>query len=639
MLDYIRSNAQTWGIKVVFGVIILVFVFWGVGSFNDGNTVNIVAKVNGDAITIQQFEKAYRDAEESIIQSNQGITREMLKEQKLGQQVLRELVQQSLVNQEAARVGIAVSNRELYRMISGIKAFQDDKGKFDKDAYARVLEARRDTPARFEKEMAERLLADKMLALIGIPVWNDPQEARRSFDFLREKRNVSYLLFPASQFTAGISPTDKEISDWYDGHKQDYTVPAKADLAWIKVQAGLLVSPDSIDEAAAQKWYDANIGKFAQAEQINVSHILVPLAEDAKPEEEKAAREKVAAIADELKGGKDFAAVADEHNGPNAAGKGGELGWVGRGVMVKPFEDAAFALTPGKVSEPVRSQFGLHLIKVAERREAGTRSFAEVRDEIRKNLAEMAGADKLPEILDNLIEDNILGKDLAETAGKYKLPTGQTGLLSQDELAGKLGIDARAAASLVGKNVGETIDTALEAGDSYYIVRVTRAEPASLRKLDEVRKEISSLLVSQKSLAAAMEKAREQRKDLAGGKGGDSDLKKAENLDRSAILPGYAPVPALAGAIFATKPGQWLEQPFAVTSLKDGKPGAESAILVRVDKAVPPDAKEWEMVGNIMANMQQRERVNGIFAIFVQQLFEKAKVVLVNPDIVNRVNL
>ena len=131
MLDYIRSNAQSFGVKVAFGVIILVFVFWGVGSFNDRNSANVVAIVNGDPILVQQFEQAYRNAEESILRNNPGVTREQLKEQHLGRQVLRDLIQQTLLAQEAARAGVSVTPLELRQAVGRIKSFQDAQGRFD----------------------------------------------------------------------------------------------------------------------------------------------------------------------------------------------------------------------------------------------------------------------------------------------------------------------------------------------------------------------------------------------------------------------------------------------------------------------------------------------------------------------------
>ena len=166
---------------------------------------------------------------------------------------------------------------------------------------------------------------------------------------------------------------------------------------------------------AALKWYEANKQRFRQPEQVKVAHILVPLAENAPEAAVKQAMEKAARIRSEAEKG-DFAAVANANNGPNAAGPGGELGWIQRGQTVKPFEDAAWALQPGQISEPVRSQFGLHIIKMEERKDASVQPFAEVEAEVRATLAKQEGVEKVNDVLDSLIGDNINNRPLQESA-------------------------------------------------------------------------------------------------------------------------------------------------------------------------------------------------------------------------------
>ena len=123
MLDYIRSNAQSFGVKVAFAIIILVFMFWGVGSLTDGGSSNVVAKVNGEAITAQQFEQAYQRAAEYAMRNDPSLTREALVQQKLGRQVLNELISAQLIRQEAARVGMTVSPEEMHYVVSKLPAF------------------------------------------------------------------------------------------------------------------------------------------------------------------------------------------------------------------------------------------------------------------------------------------------------------------------------------------------------------------------------------------------------------------------------------------------------------------------------------------------------------------------------------
>lgn len=639
MLEYIRSNSQSLGVKLAFGLIILVFIFWGVGSMKDRGTGSLVATVNGDPITIRDFELAYRNAEEAVVRNNPGATRDQIR-QGLGRQVLRDLISQTLVRQEAARAGITVTPLELRIAVGKIPVFQNANGQFDPAVYKRVLEMQRISPAQYEHDMSEDLLRQKLFALVTSAAWHDPAEAQNRYNFLREQRVPDYIFIPAAEFMAGAKPTDTEVTAYYDSHKGEFAVPPKVDVAYIRLTPEGLVKAESISDADARKWYDANASRFNQQEEIKAAHILVPLAEDASEADVKKAQESAAAIEKELKSGKSFADVANAHNGPNAAGPGGELGWLKRGTTVKPFEDAAFALEPGKVSAPVRSQFGLHIIKVEEKKGGGTQSFAAVADEVRKAMAKEQGADKLRDVLDNLIEDNILGKPLEKSAQALGLEAQQTGLATAQELQQKMGITAEAAATLEKTPANSPVDRALEAGDAYVVARVLKAEAASTLPLEAVKEKIVARLQGEKALADAMRAATERRKSLVDGAINPTlktgmGIKTANPMDRSGSLADFGPDPELAAALFSARVGQWLPTAFAVSSPKEG----QGAVLVHVGAVQPPDSSEWDMIKDIMAGAVERERVQGLYETFMQRLLSTAKVEVLNMDIVDRKNM
>ena len=178
MLDIIRSNAQSFWVKVAFGVIILVFVFWGIGSFTDTGNVNIVGTVNGEPITYQQFEMSYRRAEEAINQQSPRRTWTAEEKSQLGRQVFQQLVVERLIVQEARRNNIDISPYELRLYVGQLKEFQDAQGKFDPERYKNVLAATRQTPASFEEDLTRRLLIEKTVAFVSQGSWTDSLEAR-----------------------------------------------------------------------------------------------------------------------------------------------------------------------------------------------------------------------------------------------------------------------------------------------------------------------------------------------------------------------------------------------------------------------------------------------------------------------------
>ncbi|MDE5878934.1 MAG: SurA N-terminal domain-containing protein, partial [Desulfovibrio sp.] len=638
-LEYIRTSAQSFGVKVAFGVIILVFVFWGVGNFNDRDYSNVVAVVNGQPILAQEFERAYRSAEEYLLRANPGLTREQLIRDHLGRTVLNDLIRQTLVLQEAERAGVTVTPLELRHAVGKIPAFQDDKGRFDPDAYTRVLAAQRKSPAQYEKELADELLAGKIFALVTAPAWTDPDEARHRYDFLRERRSVDYIFVPASRFADKVKISDEEARAWYDAHKEDFAIPARVNVAYVAVRPEELVKPESLSEADARAWYEANQGHFEQPEQVRAAHILVPLAPDADDAAEKAAREAVGQAAARLKAGEAFAAVADAVNPEGAAGPGGELGWIPRGRTVPEFEAAAFALEPGTVSEPVRSPFGLHLILVEEKNPGGVAPFEKVADEARKGLAFEQGSDKLHDALDALIEDNILNKPLAESAARHGLSAQESGFLDREGLIEKLGVKPEGAEALLGAGAGLPVDSALEAGDTYLVARVLATQPPSTRPFDEVKAGIAKRLGEEKALADALASAEATRAKLKNGPLPEAEakslgVKQAPPMERGGTLADFAPDPALAEAIFADKPGDWLPRVYSVSG-----PGGPGALVCRVAAVLAPDDAEWESVSETLAEGVRRERQDAVYAIFLKSHADGAKIEVVDSNLVDRVNM
>ncbi|MBD5626089.1 MAG: peptidylprolyl isomerase [Desulfovibrio sp.] len=639
MLEYIRTSAQSFGVKVAFGVIILVFVFWGVGNFNDRDYSNVVAVVNGQPILAQEFERAYRSAEEYLLRANPGLTREQLIRDHLGRTVLNDLIRQTLVLQEAERAGITVTPVELRHAVGKMRAFQDDKGRFDPEAYTRVLAAQRKSPAQYEKELADELLAGKIYALVTAPAWSDPDEPRRRYDFLRERRSVDYIFVPAGRFLDKVTVSDAEAQAWYDGHKADFAIPARVNVAYVAVRPEELVKPDSVSDADARAWYEANRNHFEQPEQVRAAHILVPLPQDADAAAEDEAREAITKAAARVKAGEAFAKVADAVNPEGAAGPGGELGWITRGRTVPAFEEAAFALEPGTVSEPVRSPFGFHLILVEEKNPGGVPEFEKVAGEARKGVAFERGSDRLHDTLDSLIEDNILNKPLAESAERHGLKAAESGLLDKEGLVSTLGVKPEGADALLAAGAGLPVDSALEAGDSYLVARIVATEPASTRPFAEVKGGIVKILGEEKALADALASAQATRAKLKDGPLPEAEakslgVKQAPAMERGGALADFAPDPALAEAIFADKPGDWLERVYSVSG-----PQGPGALLCRVAAVLPPDGAEWESVAEALAEGVRREREDAVYAIFLQSLADGAKVEVVNSNLVDRVNM
>lgn len=628
MLDYFRSNAQSFGVKCIFGLIILVFIGWGVGSFTDRSAGNVVATVNGEPITINDFERAYQMAESEALTRNPSMTREQLVASGLGENVLRDMIQQILLQQAAVRMGLDATPLEMRREVEGIPAFQDKQGRFDPARYEEVLNNQRMGIAAFEQSLANQIRRDKILTILQDAAWTDPAAAKRHYDYLRQKRQVSCLFLPASDAVVE-APSDKEVQEAYEARKQSLAIPRKVAVEFVRVSPEKLVSAASISDDEVRRWYDEHPRSFATPEQVKAAHILVPLAPDADEAAVKKAEETMAAIRKELDGGKSFAAVADAHNGPQAAGPGGELGWVERDKLVKPFADAAFALEPGKISDVVRSQFGLHLIKVEDRKAASREPLDAVKDKIRADIARERGGTRLNEALDGLLEAAILGTPLDKAAANFNLAAEKTEPLTQAALAQALGMDVAAVAPLMSLAAGMPLDTPLAAGDGYLVCRVAAVEEARTPELAAVRDTLEKTLRNEAALQAVMKKAAEQRTTLE--KNAQGVKLTGATMDRGGALPGYAPSAAVSDAVFAAEAGQWIP-PVAADSETRG----QGALLCRVDKTLEPDAAEWNSMQNIMQQIATGQRAQAVFSIFMRDLFKTADIEVLNPAVVTR---
>lgn len=633
MLETIRNGAKSFWVKAAFGIIILVFVFWGIGNFNDRDYSNVVAVVNGQPIVAIEFEKAYRSAEEQLMRQNPGISREQIEKAHLGRQVLNDLIQQTLLEQEARRVGVEVSPVELRKQAEGIKAFQDENGKFDPGAYTRILESQRMSPAEFEKNLASDILRGKVYEMVTEPVWVEAEEARRRYDFIREQRVLGYIFFPAASFEKEVVIKPEEAQKYYEEHKNAFAEPARVNIEYIAVSPERLAKPEEVGEEEAREWHKANQAKFDVPERVKAAHILVPLAPDADDDAVGKANDKMAAIRAELARGDDFAAVADRHNQPSAAEKGGELGWIERGRTVPEFEAGAFALKPGEISEPVRSPYGLHLIKITEKEAGGVKPFETVIEEAKKGAATDRASDKLHDALDVLIEDNILEKPLAESAAKFGLEVKKSGLLDMAQLIQQIGLSPESAETLLGASKDTPLDTAFDAGKEYIIARVLENVPAGTKPFEKVAKEIGETLKNEKSLALAMKRAaeivgagEEERRKLG--------LKESGPMEREGALPGFERNIKFDEAVFAAPLGKWLPEPF---SMKNEK-GA-GAMIVKTEKIIEPDGKEYESVAEIMRNGLRQQGKDELFSFFIQDLASRAKIEIVNPGLIDRKNM
>ena len=486
MLDIIRTQASSWGIKILFGLIIIVFVFWGVGSMN-GPKDSVVAYVNEEPILLNDYQQELRRTVDSIRSQNPNANLEGPEMVQVKSQVLNTMVGNILLLDEARKMGITVSNDEVRKNILDIQAFRDQEGKFNYKVYEFILKQQGQTPTSFELKIQQYLMLKKLQEFVGLAANVTPSEAKDVFDFLYETRQIDYLLFDAKDYLDTVSVTDKEINTYYGDHQDMFMDPAAYRIKFIEFSPEALAETQKVSDEEAKQYYEAHSDKFFQKEVVKAKHILIePKTKDEAGK--KAAEAKIKEIQGKLLAGEKFSDLAKKYSDDASAKDGGDLGWFGRDIMVEPFEEAAFALKAGEVSPPVETRFGYHLILVEERREAGQLPFDEVKDQVIKAVAEEKAIDNMDRLLDEATEQAVGGIKLDDIAHAAGLTTKESEFLSKNDLHKVLGLSADDASLIAALAVGKTTDMPMQLKDGYILAEKIEDKPAAVRPWTRFRK-------------------------------------------------------------------------------------------------------------------------------------------------------
>jgi peptidyl-prolyl cis-trans isomerase D len=495
MLDFVRSKKKSIIIKLVFGLIILSFVIGftmltAPGDSGGPQPGSTAVTVNGQEVPFSDFQGAYGN----LYQLYQNIYQEQFtptleRQLKLVQKALDGLINQTLLLEEAKRLGVQVSRQELVEAIAKIPAFQQD-GVFSKDRYLQILAAQRLSADEFEELQRRDLLVGKVRDGMQKGLEISDEEIAEEFRNREEKVNLEVVRIAPAAFESQVRITDELLAAFFEPRKDEFRTPELVALRYIEFLPQHYSDQVSFDDRELESFYRRNLDRFETPEQAQAAHILVRVpegADDATRAQKRALAEKLLADA---RGGKDFAALARAFSDDKgSAVSGGDLGRFGRGTMVPAFEQAVFSLKPGELSDVVETQFGYHLIKLIAHSEAQVQPLAEVSDEIKRALrGEKAAQLAFEKAMDAY---NINRKDgsLDAAAKSSNLEIRQTGRFSRDGAAGPLGRNEELtnAAFLLGQ--GE-IARPLKTGRGIILFALQERSPSKVPTLAEARAEV-----------------------------------------------------------------------------------------------------------------------------------------------------
>jgi peptidyl-prolyl cis-trans isomerase D len=507
MLDILRQGAQSWGIKILFGIIIAVFVLaFGMNRVENDHTT-VVATVNDAPILFQPFQERLQRSLELARSQNPNLTAEILAQMGFKKQILEQMVVEELMMQQAAKLGLTVSKEELAGEIHLIPAFQNEGKVFDPNAYQSVLRANNLTPGKFESEYMRGMIMDKLRNYVGLPGRLGEEQARDFFTYGRSSAVISYMLYPWERYRDQVNATEERITEYYEARKANYAVPARARIDYLLLTPETLADTAAVTPEETQKYYADRKEQFKVEEQVKARHLLVRVDENADNATVEKALTTIKSAQADLKAGKSFADVAAKYTeDPSGTQTGGELGWFGRGRMVKPFEDAAFALEKGAVSEPVRTQFGFHLINVEDLKPAGYEDFQSVANDIANILAQDRAAEILQDRLDQALEVVLAGGSLQSVADAIglKLEVRKSDYFTKAQGPMELsGLAPENAQALFDLPQGITTQSPLPIADGYLLATKLEQAAESVKPLEAVKTEIVEAIIREEALKAA----------------------------------------------------------------------------------------------------------------------------------------
>jgi peptidyl-prolyl cis-trans isomerase D len=498
MLQTIREKTSGWIATVIIGLLIIPFAFFGVNNYFSEQAELWVAKVGEEEISQETYRRRFDEYRQQMRQMlGENFDPTQLETPEAKRRVLDALVEEALLRQAAAGLGMAVSANQLQQAILDIEAFKVD-GKFDVNQYRVLLASQGMTPVSFEQRMREDLEVRALptaLSRSALVTANDLDDYFRLRD---QKRDFRHLELPVPDDAAVGEPSEEQLATFHKDNQQRYQTEETVSIEYVEVDAKAVPVPAVPDEDTLRQRYEEQKNRFTEIEQRLASHILIKVPADADAAAQSAAQARAQALVEQARAaGADFAALAREHSedvGSKAAG--GDLGWIETGLTDPAFESALFAMQAGSISEPVKSAEGWHVIQLREVRPGDIKPFEAVREELLAEYLETERERAHSELAGRLVD--ITFKDpstLATAAKELDLEIKQAGPFGR--FGGAEGIVANPAvlaAAFEPAAIRErTASNPIDLGDGRTaVIRVVEHTASAPLPLDKVRDQVAA---------------------------------------------------------------------------------------------------------------------------------------------------
>lgn len=511
MLQTLREKTSGWVAFFILAAVSVPFAFFGINNYFTAQTETFVAKVGDTEISTDEFRQRYEEYRQQARRSmGQNFDAAYFEQPLVKRQVLDRMVDEELLVQAAQSAGTAATDAVVRDAIAEVPAFQVD-GKFNADQYKLLLTTQNMSAQAFEQRVRRDLSARELPSEIAATVLVTDAELDRYLRLRDQTRDFRAVRVAAADPATQPEPKAEDVQAYYDSHKDEFMTPEQVSLEYVELDAAAIAVEAQPDEAALRQRYEEQRARFVEEEQRLASHILVKVAADADAEAQKAAQAKAAKIAADARAGADFAELARTlSDDAGSRAQGGDLGWLQKGTTQPGFESALFALGPGEISDPVRTDEGYHVIQLREVQAEQAKPFEQVREELAQQFVdgerERVYTERSGQLIDQVFQDPTALEPAAEAIGATVQRTGLFTRSGGDGIAADPRVVRAAFSDPV--LVDGTVSDPVELGPNHIVVvKLGEHRPRAPRPLDEVRADIVARLRAEAAAQATAARA------------------------------------------------------------------------------------------------------------------------------------
>ncbi|MBW2709580.1 MAG: SurA N-terminal domain-containing protein, partial [Deltaproteobacteria bacterium] len=568
LLSLMRKHAKSWLIKALIAIIAVVFVFYFGYSFTSDQAMK-VAYVNGELINAPEYEKVYRDMITSLQTRYKGMWNDnMIKIFNLKKRALESLITQRLMSQAARELGLDVTEAEIRKAIMDYPAFRIN-GRFDMRRYQSLLGNNHMNPEDFELGITSELLDRKLKQFLFAFLNVSDREILEYYTFANEKVKISFVEFNPENFKDSVKIDETRLKAYFEKNKEQYRVPEKISVVYLEVDPKNFGGEVDITEKEIESYYEYNAKVYSQPKQVKARHILFKVEQDDTEEVKNNVKERAEKVLEKARKGEDFAALAEEYSEGPSKSQGGDLGYFETGQMEPPFEEAAFSLKTGEISDLVQTRFGYHIILVEDIKAAGMTPLEEVREDILAALTGNLTAELAHEKGLTLLDQMPYDVDLIAYGSQHDITAKNSAHFSKNTPVPDIKGSEKVAPTLFALEKDEASGL-IELGGKFYIFQTAESKESYLPELKTVRKAVEERFIAHETRAAAESTSEKYLKSLKEGKSWEAmaaennlKIQQTDFFTRRDPIPDIGNAPALNEMAFKLgKDHPYTQKPF-----------------------------------------------------------------------------